>query len=162
MSAGLALPHDGIVHADLALLAPKVRVAVERALAECDAAGLEAQVYETYRTNELQQRYYARGRTVQPPARPVTNASDNLRSWHGYGLAVDVIHRQLEWDAPRSWFADVAAVFLRHTMAWGGRWHSADLPHFQWQPCRTSPSDRARELVRQGGLPLVWQEVGAL
>ena len=72
MSGGL------IVSRDLELLAPKFRIAVQAAVAECRAAGLDAWVFEAYRSQELQALYYARGRTVIPPPRTVTNAPTNL------------------------------------------------------------------------------------
>jgi len=165
MSAG---PADAIAsyHAakptnDLGLLAPGFRAAVEAALAECDRLQLSAMVYETYRSNELQAVYYARGRTVRPPNETVTNAMSNLRSWHGYGLAVDVIHRTKQWDVGTDWFRAVAEVFKRHGCKWGGDWTSPDMPHFQWGLCRASPSDRAMELLKTGGVWSVWEAVGA-
>lgn len=145
----------------LALLAPRFRDAVVAALAECRELGLEVQVYETYRSAALQAQYWARGRTVKPPLRPVTNARDHLESWHGFGLAVDVIHARLGWGAGRGWYSRVAAVFARHGCVWGGAWQQADLPHFQWGRCRVSPSSRAREVYARGGMAAVWGEVGA-
>lgn len=164
MSAGgvFALPADATIHASLGLLAPRFREAVENALAECDRLALNAVVYETYRTDALQKIYFARGRTVTPPEKPVTNARDNLSSWHGYGLAVDVIHRTREWDVPISWFRSVAKVFRAHDCDWGGEWKMQDLPHFQWAHMRRSPSQRARDLLASGGLEAVWREVRAL
>ena len=167
MSAG---PADAIAnfHAakrtgDMGLLAPLFRSAVDAAIAECNkgANELDAIVYETYRSNELQTIYYTRGRTVLPPSSPVTYAMSSLYSWHGYGLAVDVIHRTKEWGAGEAWFRTVADIFKRHGCKWGGDWRSPDLPHFQWGLCRASPSDRARELVRTGGVWSVWEAVGA-
>jgi peptidoglycan L-alanyl-D-glutamate endopeptidase CwlK len=143
------------------LLAPRFRAAVEAAIAECRANQLDAVVYETYRSAALQATYYARGRTVKPPATPVTNAMSNLYSWHGYGLAVDVIHRTRTWDAGDTWFRAVADVFKRHGCKWGGDWKSPDLPHFQWGLCKPSPSDVARELIRTRGVESVWVAVGA-
>src|SRR5436309_6912181 len=98
MSAGAA----GVARADNSLdtLAPKFREAVEKAIADCAAKGLDAMVYETYRSQELQSLYYCRGRSVVPPSATVTNAASNLFSWHGYGLAVDVVSRSHEWDVP--------------------------------------------------------------
>jgi peptidoglycan L-alanyl-D-glutamate endopeptidase CwlK len=93
MSGGL------IVSRDLELLAPKFRIAVQAAVAECRAAGLDAWVFEAYRSQELQALYYARGRTVIPPPRTVTNAPTNLLSWHGYGLAIDVVSEKHFWGA---------------------------------------------------------------
>ena len=149
---------------DPQLLAPLFRAAVEAAIAECNSPAnqLDAMIYETYRSNALQVVYYARGRTVRPPQSPVTNAMSNLYSWHGYGLAVDVIHRTKEWGAGDAWFRKVADVFKRNGCKWGGDWRSPDLPHFQWGLCKPSPSDHARELMRTGGVLAVWEAVGAL
>ena len=147
-----------------AYLAPAFRDAVRRAIDECNRPGssLRAMVYETYRSNALQMVYYSRGRTVRPPHQPVTNARTNLYSWHGYGLAVDVIHETLGWDAGDDWFLQVARVFKRNECKWGGDWTSPDPPHFQWGRCKPSPSDAARELMRVGGVQAVWEAVGAM
>ena len=125
-------------------------------------AGYVASVYEAYRSQELQSLYYCRGRTIIPPHSTVTNAASNLFSWHGYGLAVDVISRSREWDRPESWFAQVAECFRAAGCRWGGEWKMKDLPHFQWGLCKPSPSDRARELISTVGLHGVWEAVNAL
>jgi hypothetical protein len=168
MSAGKKLAidyHLAKPTGDRSLLAPGFRAAVDAAIAECNAApnSLSAMVYETYRSNELQQIYYARGRTVRPPTSTVTNARSNLYSWHGYGLAVDVIHETEGWEPRRhGWFRAVAEIFKRHGCKWGGDWTSPDPPHFQWGRCRPSPSDLARDLLRTEGIESVWEAVGAL
>lgn len=146
----------------LEYLAPKFEQAVKAAIAECDALGLDAMVYETYRSDPLAKAYYAKGRTA--PGSIVTNAKDNLRSWHGFGLAVDVIHRVKRWDAPASWWPAMAAAFKAHGCAWGGDWHSfKDLPHLQWALCPGSPDEEDRRLLReQGGLLAVWDRHAAI
>ena len=159
MSAGPGAPPS--VSDDLALLAPRFRAAVEAAIGECNAQGLDAFVYEAYRSNELQQVYYARGRTVFPPDKPVTNAPTNLFSWHGYGLAVDVISRAKSWSQPDEWFARVAEHFKQQGCKWGGDWKQRDLPHFQWGPCQPSPSDLARQIIAAQGMRAVWKAVQA-
>lgn len=161
MSAGTAT--SAARHTDIAVLAPRFAEAVQAAIGECNNGSnrLNAIVYETYRSAELQSIYYARGRTVRPPTTPVTNAMSNLYSWHGYGLAVDVIHAQKEWDAGRDWFERVAAIFKAHGCKWGGDWTKPDLPHMQWGLCRASPSDTAREIMRTRGVDAVWVVVGA-
>src|SRR5262249_10184262 len=123
--------------------------------------GLDAYVYEAYRSPELQAIYYPRGRTVVPPTKPVTYAATNLQSWHGYGLAVDVISRAHDWDRPESWFAEVAEVFARHDCRWGGGWRQKDLPPYRGGAGRPTPPDAAGQLIALGGLPLVWKEIGA-
>ena len=147
---------------DLGRLAPVFRAAVVDAIQRCHDAGLDAMVYEAYRSPELARLYYARGRTVRPPLTTVTNAPDNTYSWHGYGLAVDVISRARGWDVGKDWFAKVAEIFKACGCRWGGEWKSPDLPHFQWGRCRPSPSDDARRLLATQGAPAVWAAVGAI
>jgi len=165
MSAGLTVVMYTLAKPtnELQYLAPLFRESVERAIAECNdpTNALNAHVYETYRSDELQHVYYARGRDVRPPPTPVTNARSNLYSWHGYGLAVDVIHTTKEWDVRDEWFLDVATIFKRHGCKWGGDWTSPDRPHFQWGKCKPSPSPVARELIRTRGIAAVWEAVGA-
>jgi peptidoglycan L-alanyl-D-glutamate endopeptidase CwlK len=161
MSAGSA---DAVptVSRDLALLAPAFRRVVEQAIEDCQARGLDAYVYEAYRSAELQALYYARGRTIVPPTKPVTYAATNLQSWHGYGLAVDVISRSKLWNQPDAWFAAVAESFARFGCRWGGEWKQRDLPHFQWGRCQPSPSETARVLIAAGSLQAVWDAAGAI
>lgn len=160
MSAGTTSAKIKVVR-DLAVLAPRFRLAVETAIAACRDANLDAMVYESYRSPALQAEYYSRGRTKIPPHGTVTNARSNLYSWHGYGLAVDVISESAGWDKPEQWFTDVAEHFRAAGCRWGGEWKMKDLPHFQWALCKPSPSDRARELIAMGGQATVWEVVGA-
>jgi peptidoglycan L-alanyl-D-glutamate endopeptidase CwlK len=150
------------VSSDLTRLAPKFREAVEAALRDCQERGIDAYVYEAYRSQELQALYYARGRTVIPPVRPVTNAPSNLYSWHGYCLAVDVISRSEYWNVPESWFSNVAQSFFKFGCKWGGDWKQRDLPHFQWGKCKPSPSDTARQIIAAEGMEAVWKAVVAV
>ena len=156
-----------MVNRDLSLLAPAFADEVRQAIAECNAGpdgGLRAMVYEGYRSPQLQALYYQRGRTIVPPLKPVTNASSNLHSWHGFGLAVDVVHRDLFWKPPQgdAWFRRVAAIFKAHRCNWGGDWVMADLPHFQWGRCPPSPSDAVRTLLQQQGMQGVWTAFSAV
>jgi hypothetical protein len=147
---------------DLTLLAPRFREAVERSLVECRALGLDVIVYETFRSQEVQAEYFARGRTIIPPSDTVTNAPSNLASWHGYGLAIDVISAARHWGPGPEWFENVAACFRANGCRWGGEWKRPDFPHFQWGLCKPSPSDRARELIMHGGPRAVWVAVSAV
>jgi peptidoglycan L-alanyl-D-glutamate endopeptidase CwlK len=125
--------------------------------------GLDAYVFEGYRSPDLQALYYARGRTIIPPSRPVTNAPTNLYSWHGYALAVDVISEAHLWAPPEGdlWFRKVADIFKQYDCRWGGDWKNPDLPHFQWALCRPSPSDEARRLFHSEGVMGVWRALRA-
>lgn len=165
MSAGTGDGRTPGVDRDLDHLAPRFKQAVLDALAECNNAAnnLDAWVYEAHRSQALQALYYARGRTVIPPTSPVTNAPTIANSWHGYGLAVDVVHRKLFWNPPGSleWFRKVAVIFKRHDCRWGGDWTKPDPPHFQWGACQPSPSSEAQSLLATRGEQAVWQAVGA-
>ena len=158
--SGSAVPR---VSRDLELLAPAFREAVTKALAECREKGLDAWVFEAYRSNELQETYYRRGRTEIPPPHTVTNARTNLYSWHGYGLAVDVVSESKLWKPAEGerWFRAVAGIFKQHGCKWGGDWTKPDTPHLQWGLCKPSPSDLARLILRQDGREAVWKAVGA-
>jgi peptidoglycan L-alanyl-D-glutamate endopeptidase CwlK len=187
MSAGSDIAAAAaLIRRDLGELAPRFRAAVEAALADCARAGRDAYVFEALRTDKLARLYYKRGR---PPTeefpRPVTYAKDALSSWHGYGLAVDVISRARGWFHPlpianptpaalqaervraaeegRIWFRDVATIFKAHGCDWGGDWPKRkDPPHFQFGTLKPSPSQQARDLLAAGGVKAVWRAVGAL
>lgn len=152
-----------VVQRDLEVLAPKFACQVALGIVACNNTGLDAFVYEAYRSPELQELYYKRGRPPTPEyPRPVTNARSNLYSWHGYGLAVDVISKTKFWSPPSDWWGRVAIIMKQHGLDWGGDWRQVDLPHFQWGRLRATPSDRARQLYAEGGMQRVWQEVGAV
>jgi peptidoglycan LD-endopeptidase CwlK len=158
MSAGAP-----VADRDMGKLAPKFRAAVERALLSANANGLDAYVYEAYRSAELQALYYTRGRPPTPEyPKPVTYARSNLFSWHGYSLAVDVISRLHRWDRPEHWWAALAEHFKREGCKWGGDWKQRDLPHFQFGTLKPSPSDRARQILATEGMEAVWRVVGAI
>lgn len=157
MSAG-AIPQ---VQNSLTLLAPKFALAVENALRDANADGLDAYVYESLRSHELAVLYYARGRTIIPPTKTVTNAPDETWSWHGFSLAVDCISKSKQWDQPESWFKALSVHFARYGCKWGGDWKQKDLPHFQWGLCKPSPSLVARTLLKTSGMTSVWNAVEA-
>ncbi len=152
---------------DLSLLAPKFLAAVEAAIAACAARGLPVKINEGYRSQARQAFLYAQGRTT--PGNIVTNAPSSLTSWHGYGLAVDVIHATLAYTpfgsdraANERWFADVGGVFKHSLCSWGGNWTKPDTPHMQWGACTPSPTMGARSLLATGGVEAVWRKLGAL
>ena len=163
MSAGLDHPDaESLVVSSLDGLAPKFRLAVQAGLVECHEAGLDAIVYESLRSDELQRMYYARGRTVIPPKYTVTNAASAQFGWHFYGLAVDIISKSKRWDAGDKWNLQVAALMRAQGLDAGMDWPHPDIPHYQWGKCKRSPTSYARSLYTTGGLIAVWTEVGAI
>lgn len=146
----------------LTRLAPAMAAAVLATEAACREAGLPVLRFETFRSRARQEWLYAQGREVKPPARIVTKASSAVRSWHGYGLAVDFIHPRLHWNAPGPWWEDVAAIVSQHGLAWGGRWETLpDVPHYQWAGCPIAPRAVDRADYERGDLQAVWARYAA-
>lgn len=138
-------------------LAPKFRDAVNAILADMG----DAKISEGLRTFERQSYLYGFGREYDDGRGIVTNASSNLTSWHGYGLAVDIVHATLEWDAGDKWFRLLGDTAKAHGCSWGGDWFHPDLPHVQFGTLKDSPSGEARQLIADGGVEAVWDAVGA-
>lgn len=156
---------------DLTLIAPAFRRAVEAAIEECarHVPRLDVKVHEGFRSQARQSWLYQQGRSR--PGNKVTNAPTSLTSWHGYGLAVDIVHlTQAYWPFGRDpahaaqnekWFADVAKVFKANGCSWGGDWKHPDTPHMQWWRCTASPTQGARDLMRTSGVRAVWKSLQA-
>lgn len=157
---------------DLAVLAPKFRAAVERVLATMQGLGHDPIVFETLRTHDRQRFLFGFGREYDDGRGVVTFSADADETWHGYGLAVDIISASAQWGAPEAFWGALGRACARERLRWGGDWDMdgdgmderfRDLPHVQWgPPMRRSPSPRAARLVAQSGPPAVWREVGAL
>jgi peptidoglycan L-alanyl-D-glutamate endopeptidase CwlK len=146
-----------LVRNDVQLLAPKLRDVAVDATDFLNQSGYDVVIYETLRSRELAELYHALG---------VSNAVNELYSWHGYGLAFDVISKSRGWDAwgDPAWSEPVVATYKAHGLHWGGSWSSfVDKSHFQWwcEGMHESPSDHARALLASGGLAAVWAEVHA-
>ena len=139
-------------------LAPKFRDAVTAILYEMG----DAKISEGLRTFARQSYLYGFGRDYDDGRGIVTNASSNLTSWHGYGLAVDIIHATKEWDAGDTWFRLLGDTAKAHGCQWGGDWHHPDKPHVQWGTLKDSPSDEARSLYAEDGMRAVWVAVHAV
>lgn len=159
------VPPEVPVERSLDVCAPKFAAAVRAMMADLarDYPERSGFAFETLRTPERQEFLYQFGREYDDGRGIVTNAPDAFSSWHGYGLAVDVVEKDATpWDAPPSFWNAIGEAAERNGLTWGGRWRRPDLPHVQWGKCRISPSDRARALLAAGGLNAVWRAVGAL
>jgi len=165
MSHGLPNPpSEPRPQRDVECLAPKFRARVVAMLAALSAAGFDPVISESCRTQERQEWLYGFGRDWDDGRGVVTNAPNELHSWHGYGLAVDVISQQHGWEpSPRFW-QQLGECARAEGLAWGGDWPKfPDRPHVQaGRPMRQAPSKRAAELLAVGGFEAVWKEVGAL
>lgn len=143
-------------------LAPRFRAALERMLDEMRRAGFRPVVFETLRTKERQEYLHGFGRQYDDGRGVVTQADSVDWTWHGYGLAVDIVCADRGYDAPMSFWRALGAAAKDEGLVWGGAWHQVDLPHVQWgKPMRDRPTARAVALRAAGGNPMVWKEVGA-
>lgn len=152
---------------DLGLCAPKFANAVRTAIANLNARGWDAVVFEALRSEELQAWDFEHGSS---------NAEHVWHSWHGYGLAVDVTSRQHGWDlwgrsTPTAWQVAVVAEMKAQGLAWGGDWqhgvgptHAVDWDHFQFGTLKKSPSIISITLFQSApdGYKAVWPIVHAL
>jgi peptidoglycan LD-endopeptidase CwlK len=147
----------------LACLAPKFRAKLALVLAEMQSEGYVPMVYETCRTNSRQRFLYGFGRDYDDGRGQVTRSINNEHTWHGFGLAADVICSEDGWDAPQDFWNSLDRACTKYGLSWGGDWPTMrDLPHVQWgQPMRRSPSTRAPQLRSEGGNEAVWKDVGA-
>ena len=145
-------------------LAPRFRAALLQVLDELRTEHWPPLVFETLRTDARQAYLWGFGRTYSDGRGIVTYSRDADETWHGFGLAADVVHARAYWQAPHEFWTALGAAARRCGLTWGGDWPGfTDRPHLQWgAPTRRSPSPRAARLRESGGLPAVWAEVGAL
>jgi hypothetical protein len=114
---------------------------------------------------------YGFGRTHDDGRGIVTHSRDADETWHGFGLAADVVCARTLYAAPPEFWAALGRACARERLTWGGDWNGdgssaderfLDRPHIQWgPPMRRSPSPRAARLVEMGGMAALWHEVGA-
>jgi len=165
MSHGLPdAPDEPDVNRSLDCLAPLFRVRVLAMLGQMrNDEGLDPIISESCRTDERQAWLFGFGREWDDGRGVVTHAATGNHGWHKFGLAVDVISQDDQWDAPASFWRALGVAARAQGLAWGGDWPKfKDLPHVQFgPPMRQAPSSRAAELWAQGR-EVLWREVGAL
>lgn len=117
-------------------LHPKVKVRVEKFLAECDKAGIDLLVTSTYRDGESQNALFEQGRSK--PGAKVTNARAG-QSFHNWRVAVDVVplrNGKPVWGTSGEdlelWMR-VGKIGESVGLEWAGRWKRfREFPHFQY------------------------------
>jgi hypothetical protein len=171
MSRLPAPPTEVPVHRSLDGLAPKFRAAVERVLTAMRADGHDPVVFETIRTDARQEFLHGFGRAYDDGRGVVTHSQSAADTWHGYGLAVDIVSGSRRWAAGAGFWTSLGTHARREGLVWGADWNSngrsdderfLDRPHVQWgNGMRRSPSSKAMALQLTGGNPAVWAVVGA-
>jgi hypothetical protein len=94
-----------------------------------DKYGMTVRVTCGNRSDQEQERLYAKGRTK--PGRRVTWVRAG-GSFHNYALAFDVVEIK---DKKANWKCDwevISKVFKQMGFEWGGDWKTPDKPHFQF------------------------------
>jgi len=139
---------DKITLQRIELLHPAVREEVRQIYKEiCEALKGKAlcRFAYTLRTYAEQNALYAQGRTTA--GKVVTNAKGG-RSYHNFGLAVDIVlvvdkdgngsYESASWDTKsdfdgdgKSDWQEVVTIFKQHGWVWGGDWMFVDAPHFE-------------------------------
>jgi hypothetical protein len=164
MSHGLPNPPaEPPIDQSLDGLAPTFRTKVEALLARFTALGFDPMIAESFRSDARQAWLFGFGREYDDGRGVVTYAVQGERSWHRYGLAVDIVSASRGWDPSPSFWRSLGSCARIEGLAWGGDWPKfKDLPHIQFgEPMRQSPSSHAVELLAQGGIEAVWHSVGA-
>lgn len=156
------VPAEVPVERSMDVLAPAFAEAVRKMMIRL-AGGLEERVFETLRTEERQAFLYGFGRSYDDGRGKVTNARTALKSWHGFGLAIDVVEKDATpWSAPVTFWTQIGDAATECGLTWGGRWTKPDLPHVQWGRCPSTPTDEDRALYASEGVAAVWRKYGAL
>lgn len=170
---------------DLSLLNPMFAKAIQSGIDFWNKNNpkFPAAVFEGFRSFERQDYLYSVGRTisgtpcrhngvvreihycdVHPLGLTLTNAPAGM-SWHGYGMACDIVFdsdpvkpgAQWSWDGKLPWL-NLVTEFESRGLEAAARWRSfPEWPHFQ-KTYGLKITD-ALELRRTGGLPAVWSAI---
>lgn len=112
---------------DIEELTPKARQACRMFLAECEKAGLNVLITETYRSQERQNSLYEIGRTK--PGKKVTWTKN---SRHTSRRAWDICKNVKGAEYSDSgFFKECGRIAKNLGITWGGDWKTPDYPHFE-------------------------------
>jgi len=144
-------------------LAPGFRRKLDQLLRDMRLDGHRPLVFETGRTDARQAYLFGYGREWDDGRGVVTNSRTGATTWHGYGLAADLVCADHGHDATAAFWRSMDSHARYVGLEWGGLWASfPDRPHVQWSPMRRSPSpDVAQRLYAAGDIAEVWRLVGA-
>lgn len=140
--------NDSVTMERIKLLHPKLRDEVFDLYADINSRLIgkaKCRFTHTLRTFAEQDALYQQGRTKA--GKVVTNSRGG-RSYHNYGLAIDIVllldrdgdgrYTEASWDTKSDFDSDgvadwmeVVKVFKEYGWEWGGDWKFYDAPHFQ-------------------------------
>lgn len=147
---------------DTKLLFPPFYKLLDAALREAWSKGLQAHVFEGYRSHERQTLLYAQGRTTTGKVVTWAKAGDSL---HQYGLAVDIVfdglpQEGIQWDwlgdyigTKKDDYKNLALILKKHGLEWLGD-KGIEKAHFQktWGV----PLEKIKLTHKLGGIAAVW------
>ncbi len=110
--------HSTKVVSDMNLLEPVTRAAVQAIIADGKTGGHDLMVFETYRSQELQEIYFGRGVTQLQTV-----------GVHHYGLACDItkmVNGKPSWDGSFEFLGPLAE---KYGLIWGGDWGHPEKSH---------------------------------
>lgn len=147
---------------DLAGLFPPLRERYERGVALAHSEGLLVYPFETTRVPIRQNILYAQGRTLFPG--PIITNAKAWESMHQYGLAIDsafdadLTTVKVEWTWDGNW-RRFGEIMMGEGLEWFGAPGAAfpEAPHVQLVGGLRLSEIQA--LMKEGGLPIVWQAV---
>ena len=145
---------------DVMKLAPVFAAKVFDVLQQMERLGHDPMISEGFRSDERQRFLYGFGREYDDGRGVVTNASDGRSSWHRYGLAVDIISKSKEWDAPPTFWNDLRECAQAIGLTPGAVWKHPDRPHVQHHcpGMPVSPTADDWALLESGGFDAVWRK----
>lgn len=129
-------------------LDPTFRASVDVLLQRLQQRGLGPLVFETHRSFERAAELSKTGTGVR-------------RSMHCYGLAVDIIDRELHWDAPDDFWSALGAEAHILGLTWGGDWRREG--HYRahdeqfLKPLWDWPEDEGRDKPHVQAVPISLQ-----
>jgi peptidoglycan L-alanyl-D-glutamate endopeptidase CwlK len=158
---------DQISQARLQLVYPRLSEIVTQLMLQLEYESIETRITQALRSWNEQDKLYAQGRTT--PGDKVTNCPGG-KSYHNFGLAVDVVPSEFAPDQPYSpdWHPQhptwkrMITLGTALGLTSGAAWRSfPDAPHFQFTGrfAVGEPDDEVRQLFKDGGMQAVWDEV---
>ena len=138
-------PAEVPVSRDRSLLPSVFNAKLDRVLARMEKQGHDPIIFEALRTDERQRFLWGFGRLYDDGRGVVTYSKTAERTWHGYGLAVDIISKRHAWNAPASFWTALGEACRAEGLWWGNDWdrdgvpverdpdeRMSDRPHVQW------------------------------
>ena len=134
----------------ICLLYPAIATTAVNIIHDLAKRGKSFEIFETWRRPQDQKILLDKGITKAVP----------WRSWHQYGLAVDIVAKDVagrwSWDQMHDWQL-LGHIGMARGLVWGGSWKSRDMVHFQF-PIKYELSI-AQDIVAKEGILGLWDKI---